>query len=100
MVPTNLIEGITSNQPLSVNNVLGSLNPLRKALTFAIIHKQTGFIEGHPVQPPLADLGIRIHISIVPIAVMLLGVILFMMLNNLNPKKNAEIKKQLEELKL
>ncbi|TFG19273.1 MAG: MFS transporter [Promethearchaeota archaeon] len=78
----------------------GRLAFVVQALTFAIIHNLTGFWEGGAAQKPSAVLGIRWHISVIPIALMLLGTILFWILNNLNPKKNVEIKKKLEELKL
>jgi glycoside/pentoside/hexuronide:cation symporter, GPH family len=71
-----------------------------QAVTFAIVHHLTGFWEGGDVQSPLADFGIRLHISVIPIALMLLGTFLFWILNTLNPQKNAEIKRKLEELKL
>ncbi len=80
----------------------GRLAFVVQAVSFALVHHYTGFIEGEVIwhQPASAFFGIRIHIAIIPIILMVLGTLLFWILNTLNPKKNAEIKKQLEELKL
>ncbi len=80
----------------------GRLAFVVQAISFAVVHQLTGFIENEVVwnQPASAIFGIRIHIAMVPIGLMLLGTILFWILNTLNPKKNAEIKQQLLELNL
>jgi GPH family glycoside/pentoside/hexuronide:cation symporter len=80
----------------------GRLAFVVQAVSFAVVHQLTGFIEGEVVwhQPPEAIFGIRIHIAIVPIGLMLLGTILFWILNTLNPKRNEEIKRQLKDLNL
>ncbi|MBN2155555.1 MAG: MFS transporter [Candidatus Lokiarchaeota archaeon] len=73
-----------------------------QALSFAIVHQVTGFIEGQPLiaQPDSAIIGIHVHIAIIPIILMLLGTIIFWILNDLNPEKNTEIKLRLVELGL
>ena len=80
----------------------GRLAYVVQALSFAIVHEITGFIEQGAVadQPAAAILGIRVHMGLIPVICMVLGTIIFMFMNTLNPKKNADIKKQLEELKL
>jgi len=80
----------------------GRLAFVVQAVSFAVVHKVTGFIEDADLilQPPEAIFGIHIHIAIIPIILMLLGTILFWILNDLNPKKNDVIKNQLEELGL
>ncbi len=72
-----------------------------QALTFGIVHKLTGFVnEAGATQPDSAIIGIRLHLSFIPMIFMIIGVIIFWRMNDLNPEKVSEIKKQLEEMKL
>ena len=72
-----------------------------QAITFGIVHELTGFINvAGASQPDSAILGIRLHMSFIPMFFILFGVIIFWKMNDLNPEKVSEIKKQLEEMKL
>ena len=72
-----------------------------QAISFGTVHKLTGFInEPGVVQPPNAIRGIHIHMSLLPMIFLIIGVIIFWKMNDLNPEKVSEIKKQLEEMKL
>ena len=72
-----------------------------QAITFGIVHKLTNFINKPEVtQPPEAIIGIRLHLSFIPMIFLIIGVIIFWKMNDLNPEKVSEIKKQLEEMEL
>ncbi len=72
-----------------------------QALSFAVVHSLTNFInEADVQQPPEALLGIRIHMAVLPMIFMLLGLFIFWKFNTLNPKKMEEIHKELEQLDL
>ncbi|MHA1561479.1 MAG: MFS transporter, partial [Promethearchaeota archaeon] len=72
-----------------------------QAITFGIVHELTGFInEPGVTQPPEAIIGIRLHLSFIPMFFIIIGVIIFWRMNDLNPEKVSEIKKQLKEMKL
>jgi len=72
-----------------------------QAITFGIVHKLTNFINEPGVeQPAEAIIGIRLHLSFFPMIFIIIGVIIFWRMNDLNPEKVSEIKKQLEEMKL
>jgi len=79
------------------------------ALTIAITHILTGFVEGTPnlaeliavsPTPAMAIFGIRIHSAIVPAIFVLFTVILFWKYYDLTPDKVAANKEKLEELGL
>ncbi len=72
-----------------------------QALTFGIIHELTGFInEAGATQPDSAIIGIRLHLSFIPMIFVIIGVIIFWKMNDLNPEKVSEIKKKLAEMNL
>ncbi|MHA1765792.1 MAG: MFS transporter [Promethearchaeota archaeon] len=72
-----------------------------QALSFGIVHELTGFInEPNVDQPPAAIVGIHLHMSFLPMIFLIIGVIIFWRMNDLNPEKVSKIKKQLEEMKL
>ncbi|QEE15227.1 MFS transporter [Promethearchaeum syntrophicum] len=72
-----------------------------QAITFGIVHELTNFInEPNVDQPPEAIIGIRLHLSFFPMIFILIGVIIFWKMNDLNPEKVSEIKKKLEEMNL
>ncbi|MHA1340410.1 MAG: MFS transporter [Promethearchaeota archaeon] len=78
----------------------GRLAYLIQGLSFSIIHKLTGFIETADNQTNLAKFGIHMHISLVPIILILIGLLYFSKKNDLTPQKIKEIKKKLDELKI
>ncbi|TFG04461.1 MAG: MFS transporter [Promethearchaeota archaeon] len=71
-----------------------------QALTFALIHILTGFEPGSATQTPLAILGLRIQMAIVPSILMIAGLLVFWKLYDLTPEKTSIIKAKLEELNL
>lgn len=77
------------------------------AITIAIVHSLTGFVEGAPSlaelyalspTPELALFGIRIHTSIVPAILVLITTFIFWKYYDLTPDKVAANKKKLQEL--
>ncbi|MHA1195219.1 MAG: MFS transporter [Promethearchaeota archaeon] len=78
-----------------------------QAITFAIVHSLTGFVEGSQTlaqlyanspTPELARFGIIIHSAIVPALVVLVTIFIFWKWYDLTPEKVAENKKKLKEL--
>ncbi|MHA1659053.1 MAG: MFS transporter [Promethearchaeota archaeon] len=81
--------------------VVGFLSRLSRGAQisiFALIHILTGFVEGSTTQPPLAQFGIRLHMSVIPAIILLICTIIFWKKYPLTPEKTLEIKKQLKEL--
>ncbi len=79
------------------------------ALTIAITHILTGFVEGAPSlaelmiespTPELALFGIRIHSAIVPAIIVLVSILIFWKYYDLTPEKVVLNKAKLKELKL
>lgn len=70
------------------------------AITIALSHIFTGYVEGAPTQTPFAVFGIRIHTAIVPAILMLVTGIIFWKYFDLTPEKVAENRKKLLELEL
>ena len=71
-----------------------------QALNFWLVHHLTGWQDGSSVQTSEAIFGIRIHMVVVPIILILIGAVLFLLFNDLHPKKVADIKEQLKQLDL
>ena len=78
-----------------------------QAITFAIVHSLTGFVEGSQTlaqlyanspTPELARFGIIIHSAIVPALVVLVTIFIFWKWYDLTPDKVTENKKKLKEL--
>ena len=70
------------------------------AVTIALSHIFTGYVEGAPTQSEFAIFGIRIHTAIVPAILMLITLLIFWKYYKLDPKKVAENKEKLKELGL
>ncbi len=79
------------------------------AITIAIVHITTGFVEGassledltsRSPTPELALFGIRIHAAIIPAILILITLIIFWKFYDLTPDKIASNKAKLEELKI
>ncbi len=79
------------------------------AITFAIVHILTGFVEGassleeltaRSPTPELALFGIRIHAAIIPAILIFITLIIFWKFYDLTPDKIASNKAKLEELKI
>lgn len=79
----------------------GRLSYAMQALTFAIVHALTGFVNKPNVeQSEVAKIGIRLHMSVIPMIFMILGVIIFTRMNTLTPDRLTRIRKELAELNL
>ncbi len=72
------------------------------AMTIAITHILTGYVEGGGIldQPPLAIFGITIHSAIVPAIIVLITVLIFWKYYDLTPDVVAANKEKLKELDL
>jgi len=68
------------------------------AVTIALSHIFTGYVQGAETQTPRAIFGIRIHTAIVPAILMLITITLFYKYYKLTPDKVAINKKKLKEM--
>ena len=78
----------------------GRIAMVIQALTFAIVHELTGFVEGAPIQSSIANIGISLHTGLIPAIFMAIGTIVFWRLYDITPEKSAKIKAKLNELGL
>jgi len=78
----------------------GRLAFLMQALSFAIVHTLTGFVEGASTQSELAQWGIHVHMALLPMIFMILGGVIFWKLNDLTPAKSKQIREELIKLNL
>jgi Na+/melibiose symporter-like transporter len=72
-----------------VQNFIGRLALVVQAVSFAVVHTLTGFVEGAPlaVQPPQAITGIHIHFALIPMILMLIATLWFGKFYTLTPDK-------------
>lgn len=72
-----------------VQNFIGRLALVVQAVSFAVVHTLTGFVEGAPlaVQPPEAITGIHIHFALIPMILMLIATVWFGKFYTLTPDK-------------
>ncbi len=85
---------------MGVRTFFGRLAIIVQAGTFFFIHTLTGFEPGSATQTPLAILGVRLQVALVPMILMLIGVLIFWKLYDITPEKKASIREKLEQLKL
>jgi GPH family glycoside/pentoside/hexuronide:cation symporter len=71
-----------------------------QAMTLAIVHELTGFVEGSETQSPLALFGIQLHFGLIPAIYIAIGVVFFWKYYNITPDKVKENKRKLTEMKL
>jgi len=71
-----------------------------QALSFAIVHSLTGFVETSDTQTPIAILGIQMHFALLPMIFMLIATIILWKFYKLTPDKVKEIKEKLKEIGL
>ena len=83
-----------------IRNFFAQLGKVIQALTLAIVHELTGFVEGADAQPPLALIGIRLHIGIIPAIYMGIGLLVFWKFFDITPEKAQYFKQKLIELGL
>ncbi|MFX1255367.1 MAG: MFS transporter [Promethearchaeota archaeon] len=68
-----------------------------QGVVFFLVHGLTGFAAGVTEQTPLALLGLHSHIGIIPALLLVIGVLVFWKLNDLNPEKVERLKAELVE---
>jgi len=85
---------------MGFNQFFSRLAIMVQAISFAIVHTFTGFVEGSSTQSAQAEMGIQIHFAVVPFFAMLLGVIIFWKFYNLTPDKVKENQLKIKQLKL
>ena len=73
---------------------------IAQAIIFAVIHVLTGFDPSVEKQSNLALFGIRLQAAIIPAAVVLFGLFIFLKYYDLTPEKTAINKQKLKELRL
>ena len=75
-----------------VQNFIGRLALVVQAVSFAIVHTLTGFVEGGGLvdQPPEAIIGIQIHFALIPMILMFIATIWFWKFYTLTPDKVKE----------
>ncbi|TFG15097.1 MAG: MFS transporter [Promethearchaeota archaeon] len=79
---------------------MGNVAKVIMALTLATVHIFTGFVEGSEKQPPLALIGIQLHMGLIPGLMMAIGLLLFWKYYDITPEKVKMIKQKLLELKI
>ncbi len=92
---------------MGIRALFARLSVVVQALTFAVIHKLTGFVEGvssledliaQSPTPELAVLGIHLHSGAMAVILMLIGIVVFWRSYSITPSKREEIKIKLAEL--
>ena len=71
-----------------------------QAITIAIVHTLTGFVEGAETQSATAIIGIRLHFGLIPMIFMLISTIVLWKYYDLTPEKVKILKEKLEQLGL
>jgi len=80
--------------------MFGGLTVILSNVLTAFIYSLTGFIGGWGPSTPLALVGIRLLISIIPGIIIISVMILFVTLYDLKPKKTEAIRMELKELEI
>ena len=81
-----------------INQFFSRIALVVQALSFAIIHELTGFVEGAETQSAQAIIGIHIHFAVVPLFAMVIGMIIFWKWYDLTPEKVKENQERMKEL--
>ncbi|TFG13903.1 MAG: MFS transporter [Promethearchaeota archaeon] len=79
---------------------LSRLSSIFVVLSIAIVHIMTGFNPSATDQTPLALIGIRIHIGVIPVISLLIGAFIFWKWYDLTPEKTVQIQAKIKELGL
>ena len=79
---------------------LSRLSGIVVALSIALVHIATGFNPRATEQTPLALIGIRIHIGVIPVISLLIGGFIFWKFYDLTPERSKEIHVKIKELGL
>lgn len=76
----------------------GRIAMVVQAVTFAIVHVSTGFVEGASTQTSLAILGIQLHTGIIPAILMAIGTLIFWRFYDITPDRATQLKERLKEI--
>ena len=72
-----------------------------QAVVFWLCHKATGYDSGiSGIQAPLARIGIKLHISLIPAAFFAVAAMCMLLINTLNPETVEKNKEELAKLGL
>ncbi len=71
-----------------------------QSFIFALVHQTTGFVEDAEVQSELAQLGIRLTLSLIPMIFALLAILVFWKCYDLTPSRVEKVRAQLKKLDL
>jgi len=83
-----------------IRNFFLNLARVIQAMTLTVVHQLTGFVEGSDTQTPLALIGIRLHLGLIPGIFIAIGAIVFWKYSDLTPERVSEVKERLIQLKL
>ena len=73
---------------------------IMQAVSFAIMHTLTGFVEGAETQSAQAIWGIQVHFGLIPAVFVIIGALIFWKFYDLTPEKVTTNREKLKELKL
>lgn len=76
------------------------LGLLIQVIIFVIVHSLTGFVEGAATQSDSALWGIRLHLGLIPMTVLLIGTLIFWKMYDLTPSRMDDIEYKIKELKI
>jgi Na+/melibiose symporter-like transporter len=83
-----------------IEQFFGRLGIIIQALSFALAHSLTGFVEGASNQSAQAIWGIHVHLAVVPMVCILLGSLIFWKFYDLRPTKVSENQLRIKQLKM
>ena len=66
--------------------------------TFTIVHLATGFVEGALTQTPAAQMGIRLHMGVIPAIILAICLVIYWKKYPLTPEESYKIKMKIKEL--
>jgi len=71
-----------------------------QVVTIALVHELTGFNQGAETQTPLALIGIRLHMGLIPAIIMAIGLLIFWKFYDITPEKAEQFKQRIIEIGL
>ncbi|MFX0070897.1 MAG: MFS transporter [Candidatus Hermodarchaeota archaeon] len=83
-----------------INTFFMRLAIVGQAVSFAIVHSLTGFVEGSETQSAQAIIGIQIHFAVIPLISLFLGVLIFWKYYDLRPDKVSENQLKIKQMGL
>ncbi|MFX1337303.1 MAG: MFS transporter [Promethearchaeota archaeon] len=89
-------EGIYNGIRVFFSRIAGVI----QVVTLAVVHEFTGFTEGAKTQTPLAQIGIRLHMGLIPAILLAIGVLVFWRFYDITPEKVELLRAKIIELKL